>query len=88
MNDEDDFVRITLRIPKALHGALTESAAKKKSMNAEIIDRLEASFEAEKAELSRKSIDAIIEALAERFGPPESLFGLRSGKPGLDSDEK
>lgn len=40
----DDFVRITLRIPAGLHAALNESAAKKRSMNAEIIDRLERSF--------------------------------------------
>lgn len=44
MADEDDFVRITLRIPRALHELLNDSAAKKRSMNAEIIDRLEATF--------------------------------------------
>ena len=44
MQEEEDFVRITLRIPKALHSDLMESAAKKRSMNAEIIARLEDSF--------------------------------------------
>lgn len=45
MAEEDDFVRITLRLPRELHESLVESAAKKRSMNAEIIDRLEYSFE-------------------------------------------
>lgn len=39
--DEDRYTRITLRIPKDLHAALTRLAAEKsRSMNAEIIDRL------------------------------------------------
>lgn len=46
MADDDDFVRITLRIPKPLHEQLNEAAARKRSMNAEIIARLETSFEA------------------------------------------
>ncbi|PZQ13661.1 MAG: hypothetical protein DI565_14060 [Ancylobacter novellus] len=44
MNEEDDFVRITLRLPRALQSRLAEVAAKKRSMNAEIIERLEKSF--------------------------------------------
>lgn len=46
MAEDDGFVRITLRIPSDLHGRLNEAAAKKRSMNAEIIHRLEASFSA------------------------------------------
>lgn len=44
--DDDDYTRITLRIPKDVHQKLTESAKQtSKSMNAEIIARLEASFD-------------------------------------------
>lgn len=43
--DDDRYTRITLRIPKDLHAKLQESAdATSKSMNAEIIARLERSF--------------------------------------------
>jgi hypothetical protein len=44
METDDRYTRITLRIPKDLHAKLTETAdATSKSMNAEIIARLEAS---------------------------------------------
>jgi hypothetical protein len=44
--EEDDYTRITLRIPKHLHQKLTESARiSSKSMNAEIVARLDFSFE-------------------------------------------
>lgn len=45
-DDQDDrFQRITLRIPKELHARLMQEAvARTRSMNAEIIDRLESSF--------------------------------------------
>lgn len=43
--DTDGYTRITLRIPDALHAQLASEAARtSKSMNAEIISRLEASF--------------------------------------------
>lgn len=43
--DDDRYTRITLRIPKELHARLQEMAdASSKSMNAEIVARLEASF--------------------------------------------
>lgn len=42
---EDGYTRITLRIPDALHARLTQEAAStSKSMNAEIVARLEKSF--------------------------------------------
>ncbi|MCC4621769.1 type II toxin-antitoxin system HicB family antitoxin [Xanthomonas cassavae CFBP 4642] len=45
---EDGYTRITLRIPDGLHAKLTGEAARtSKSMNAEIVQRLESSFEAE-----------------------------------------
>lgn len=46
METEDKYTRITLRIPKDLHARLSEEAeATSKSMNAEIVARLESSFE-------------------------------------------
>lgn len=42
---EDSYTRITLRLPDALHARLTQEAAStSKSMNAEIVARLEKSF--------------------------------------------
>ncbi|WP_164145878.1 Arc family DNA-binding protein [Stenotrophomonas maltophilia] len=42
---EDGYTRITLRLPDALHARLTQEAAStSKSMNAEIVARLEKSF--------------------------------------------
>jgi hypothetical protein len=44
--EDDRYTRITLRIPKDLHAALTaEADATSKSLNAEIVGRLAASFE-------------------------------------------
>lgn len=40
---DDETVRITLRLPKSLHTRLTE-LARKQSLNAEIVMRLESSF--------------------------------------------
>lgn len=43
---DDGYTRITLRLPDALHAKLTEEASRtSKSMNAEIVGRLEASFD-------------------------------------------
>jgi hypothetical protein len=48
MDDQDRYTRITLRIPKNLHAQLQAAAdATSKSMNAEIIARLQDSFVAE-----------------------------------------
>lgn len=45
--DDDRYTRITLRIPKDLHQALqTASDSTSKSLNAEIVNRLTASFDA------------------------------------------
>lgn len=59
MADEDDgFTRITLRLPTALHVRLNEASAKKRSMNAEIIARLEDSFaRAEQDAAAMKNIE-------------------------------
>lgn len=56
MVDDDRFTRITLRIPKDLHSKLSVKASDAAhSMNAEIVQRLEASF-------SRPNADAEIES--------------------------
>ncbi|MBV7460635.1 MULTISPECIES: toxin-antitoxin system HicB family antitoxin [unclassified Acidovorax] len=45
MDDEDRYTRITLRIPKELHNRLSaESERTSKSLNAEIVGRLEDTF--------------------------------------------
>lgn len=45
MDDDDKYIRITLRIPRTLHGKLTaEADATSKSLNAEIVARLTESF--------------------------------------------
>lgn len=44
MDDEDRYTRITLRIPKDLHASLSaEAAATSKSLNAQIVETLQAS---------------------------------------------
>ena len=44
--EEDRYIRITLRMPKDTHLLLSNAAdAKSHSMNAEIVARLEASFQ-------------------------------------------
>ncbi|WP_431509888.1 Arc family DNA-binding protein [Variovorax sp. DAIF25] len=51
--EEDRYTRITLRLPRDLHARLDEVADKtSKSLNAEIVGRLEASFGADGAPLS------------------------------------
>lgn len=65
--EEDRYTRITLRIPKELHAALTaESDATSKSLNAEIIARLQASFDPSQS-LPAAVRDQITEE-AERMG--------------------
>ena len=59
MNDEDRYTRITLRIPKDLHRSLSEAADKtSKSLNAEIVGRLQQSFET----------DSEVEQIAFEYG--------------------
>lgn len=57
MSDEDRYTRITLRIPRDLHTKLqTSSEVVSHSMNAEIVQRLEDSFELPAADM----VDMII----------------------------
>lgn len=54
MEDDDKYVRITFRMPKELHARLgAEAERTSKSMNAEIVARLQASFDDSGAELAR-----------------------------------
>ena len=63
----DGYTRITLRIPEELHAKLTAEAARtSKSMNAEIIHRLEQSFRTDLQPIPRdnaKELRTIIERL-------------------------
>lgn len=69
--DDDRYTRITLRIPKDLHARLDEEADRtSKSLNAEIIARLQQSFEPKQdsvtalmlAKLQRDQMEAEMEA--------------------------
>jgi hypothetical protein len=83
MENDDRYTRITLRIPKALHEHLTESAEKSsKSMNAEIIARLEESYfdqrspaqkytEEEIVKLFEKAAQSVTDMIAERLDEAE-----------------
>lgn len=59
MEEEDRYTRITLRIPKALHARLDSEAERtSKSLNAEIIARLQASFERVRAPVTEMEVAA------------------------------
>jgi hypothetical protein len=54
MEEDDRYTRITLRIPKDLHARLDAEADRtSKSLNAEIVSRLESTFETSSIELRR-----------------------------------
>ena len=75
--EEDRYTRITLRIPKELHAALTaEADATSKSLNAEIIARLQASFDP--AQGLPSVVRSEVDNEAERLGisPQEALASL------------
>lgn len=71
MATQDDYQRITVRIPPELHAQLTDAARDtSKSVNAEIVGRLEASFQPmaiarreETEELIDKAIDKAAEVM-------------------------
>lgn len=64
MDTEDRYTRITLRIPKALHEHLAESAEQSsKSMNAEIIARLEESYFDHGSPVERYTMPQILEMM-------------------------
>ena len=54
MATQDDYIRVTLRIPKDLHSQLADAAEEtSKSMNAEIIARLNGSFGSQDSAIER-----------------------------------
>ena len=68
----DDTIKLVLRLPSALHRRLERTAARaKRSLNSEMIQRLEDSFDFEGLERLRKAIqrhawkDFIEQALAQ-----------------------
>lgn len=63
-------MRITLRIPGDLHAKLVDAAASS-SMNAEIIGRLEASFELDARDLN---IEARIERLTQAMEQQQQMI--------------
>ncbi|MDD3016774.1 MAG: Arc family DNA-binding protein [Comamonas sp.] len=93
--DDERYTRITLRIPKELHAKLQDAAdATSKSMNAEIIGRLEGTFaipapslqtQSREAELLRDELVAIV---GRKRKNEEILDYLRSaGLPTTDLGE-
>ena len=68
--EEDNYTRITLRIPKALHAELSERAAEKShSMNAEIIGRLQDSFA--DRDVVQSLTDNLVDATATGWRDPQ-----------------
>jgi len=62
MAQQDDFIRTALRVPPALHKALHESAsAANRTFNAEILARLQASFDTAPGEATAALLDQIRE---------------------------
>ena len=66
----DGYARITLRIPNALHIKLVREAIRTtKSMNAEIVARIDASFSPQPI-LDRPTAERLIEALQAYVAKP------------------
>jgi hypothetical protein len=95
MEDDDKYTRITLRIPKDVHKRLAEAADQtSKSLNAEIVARLQQSFdlgplkEAKRDELLRlvnEAIDARLEFEQQRAAAAPAKS---SSKPGATKKRK
>jgi len=74
MAKQDDYVRYTIRVPASLYQRV-QAAAGDRSVNAEIIARLECSFDASSDPQSAASLQARIDALEARYDAIESLMG-------------
>lgn len=73
MATQDDYTRITLRIPKDLHARLAQAAEEtSKSMNAEIIARLEETFDIEEA------LDEVVKGGAPFAGTASLLLTMHA----------
>lgn len=72
---EDNFVRITLRLPKELQGSLNEAASKTgRSMNSEIVERLYAVGDVQKNIEAR---DAVLAEMKEAVEKYQQLYASR-----------
>lgn len=81
MEPEDKYTRITLRIPRDLHARLQKSADEtSKSMNAEIIERIQNSY-AHEASLA----DGFVSIRAEEFHATIEEIAKRVFKEGVKS---
>lgn len=76
MEEDERYTRITLRIPKDLHARITREAfITSKSQNAEIIARLEGSFDQHAASpLPDYVQDAMSHEIKERGGTPDEAL--------------
>ena len=76
MEEDDRYTRITLRIPKDLHARIAREAfITSKSQNAEIIARLEGSFDQRAAsQLPDHIQDAVSREIKERGGTPDEAL--------------
>ncbi|WP_404404921.1 hypothetical protein [Pelagibacterium halotolerans] len=72
MAKQDDYVRYTIRVPAGLYARL-QDAAGEKSVNAEIVERLDRSFRTLPVELGLEFVQAIENA------PPSKLKELQEG---------
>ena len=69
MEEEDHYTRITLRIPRDLHTRLAREAfITSKSQNAEIIARLQASFEVAPAAVLPPDVERAIQREVKEHG--------------------
>lgn len=60
---QDDYIRTALRVPPELHARIHESAkASGRTFNAELVSRLEASFEPHVSTSDTKQVRALIQA--------------------------
>lgn len=81
MDDEDRYTRMTLRIPKELHGQLSEEADRtSKSLNAEIVERLSRSFHGDDTTKLMRSNTVLLRAMADfvmlRHHHPEAMAAM------------
>ncbi|MFT3815462.1 MAG: toxin-antitoxin system HicB family antitoxin [Acidovorax sp.] len=72
MDDEDRYTRITLRIPKDLHRSLSNAAYRtSKSLNAEIVGRLEQSLRSSEQDQTSKFEKALLQ---QRLDSQRALY--------------
>ncbi len=84
MNDDDRYIRITLRIPKELHQRLSVAADEtSKSLNAEIVGRLSESFN-ESEPVAKIIKMAEVEALERRLERSAKEAHMQVLQIGLD----